>query len=204
MKKTLIITLLFVMACISTSFKGKDTDKQLVKNLKGTWEGSIYIDDEEIPADYQFFESTDGTTGKFVEVSYLHEIDGGFDIRYFSFVCGEYSVKNGKLTLTFIPESTYAEVYDEEVFGDYISGLWNLYINEGRELLWEDESELASSVLEFFEDNWSEVCEDRNQSNNTFDNLTVTEKKMSFADGKRTLTFKHTNREWFTAFPYSE
>lgn len=204
MKKIFIIALLFTVACVSSSYQDKNTDKQLAKNLKGTWEGSIYIDEEEIPTDYQFFESADGTTGNFIEIAYLHEIDGDFDIRYFAYASGEYSVKNGQLSLTFFPETTYAEPYDEEVFSDYVIALWDFYHEEGREILWEDESELASSVLEFFEDNWSSVCDARNQSESVFGNLSVTENKMSFVAGNETLQFKRADHDWFTAYPFAE
>lgn len=203
MKKALFIALLFTVACANSSYKGKETDKQLVQNLKGTWEGSIYLDDE-IPADIQFFESADGTTGNFVEIAYLHEIDGDFDIRYFAYASGEYSVKDGKLSLTFFPESTYAEPYDEDVLGEYVTALWEYYEEEGKELLWEDEAELAGSVLELFEERWSEVCEERNQSEHEFSNLTVTENKMSFTVGNGTWEFTRANHDWFTAFPFAE
>ena len=204
MKKIFVVSLLFTIACASSSYKGNDTDKQLVKNLVGTWEGSIYIDDEEIPTDYQFFESADGVTGNFVEIAYLHEYDGDFDIRYFAYTCGEYSVKDGQLSLTFIPESAYAEVYDEEVFGSYVSALWDYYHEEGRQILWEDESELAISVLETFEAVWAQFSDDRNQEGSNFDQLTVTENKMSFMVGESTWEFNRANHEWFTGYPYSE
>lgn len=205
MKKTLLImTLLLTVACVSSSYKDKNTDKQLAKNLEGTWEGSVFIDDEEIPTDYQFFESIDGTTGKFVEIAYLHEIDGDYDMRYFAYVCGDFSVKDGQLTLTYIPESTYAEVYDEDTFGEYVSGLWDHYLDEGRQLLWDDESELAVSVLETWEEIWAQVCEDRNQQGSNFGNLTVTDGKMSFVAGDKTLEFTQTDGEWFKACPCVE
>ena len=200
--KKIIAILLFTVVCVSTSCQNQNKDKQLVKNLEGTWEGSIYLDDE-IPADYQFFESEDGTSGKFVEITYLHEYDGDFDIRYFSFVCGEYTVKDGQLSLTFIPESTYAKPFDEDVFGDYIAALWEFYQEEERTLLWEDESELEVAVLETFEDTWAQVCEERNQSGNNFSNLTVTEDKMSFMVGDSTWEFKRTDHVWFPGYPYS-
>lgn len=202
MKRILIIALMLV-ACASSSCQNKNNDKQLVKNLEGTWEGSIYLDDE-IPADIQFFESTDGTTGKFVEIAYLHEIDGDFDIRYFCYACGEYSVKDGKLTLTYIPESTYADPFDENDLNEYVTALWEYYQEEGRQPLWEDESELAVAVLETFEDTWSQVCEERNASGNTFSNLTVTDNKMSFVAGDKTWEFKRADHEWFTGYPYFE
>lgn len=204
MKKFFIISLLFAIACANSSYKDNDTDKQLAKNLVGTWEGSVYFDDDEIPTDYQFFESTDGSTGKFVEIGYLHEIDGDFDIRYFMYTSGEYSVKDGKLSLTYYPESTYAEVYDEDAFGEYVNALWDFYLEEGRELLWEDHSELATSILELFEDERSEICEVRNQSGTTFSNLTVAEDKMSFVFGDSTWEFTRADHDWFTEFPYSE
>lgn len=202
MKKILIIALMLV-ACASSSCQNKNNDKQLVKNLEGTWEGSIYLD-EEIPADIQFFKSEDGTSGKFVEIAYLHEIDGDFDIRYFCYACGEYSVKDGKLTLTYIPESTYADPFDENDLSEYATALWEFYQEEGRELLWADESELAVAVLETFEDTWSQVCEERNASGNTFSNLTFTDNKMSFVAGDKTWEFKRSDHEWFTGYPYFE
>ena len=202
MKKILIVTLLCVLACVGSSCREKNNDKQLVKNLEGTWEGSIYLDDE-IPADIQFFESEDGTTGKFIEVAYLHEIDGDFDIRYFSFASGDYSVKDGQLSLTFIPESTYAEPFEEEDLNEYVTALWEFYQEEGRTLLWEDEEELKVSVLETLEDSWSQVCEERNASGNTFSNMTVTEDKMSFVVGDETWEFKRADHNWFTGYPYS-
>lgn len=202
MKKLLIITMLFTVACASSSYK--DTDKQLVKDLKGTWEGSIYLDDEEIPTDYQFFESTDGTTGNFIEIAYLHEIDGDFDIRYFAYASGEYAVKDGRLSLTYFPETTYASAYDEEALNDYAAALLDYYREEGREILWEDESELAVSILEVLEEHWSEVCEDRNNTTGDFSNLTVTEDKMSFVTDNRTLEFTKADHDWFTAYPFSE
>ena len=204
MKKIFIVSLLFALACASSSYKDNDTDKQLVKNLVGTWEGSIYVDDEEIPVDYQFFESTDGLTGNFVEIAYLHEYDGDFDIRYFAYTCGECSVKDGRLSLTFIPESAYADIYDQETFEAYVSALWEFYHEEGREILWEDESELAISVLETFEDVWAQFSEDRNQAGASFGNLTVTDDKMSFVSGESTWEFTHSEHEWFTGYPYSE
>ena len=204
MKKFYIIALLFTIACANSSFKDKDTDKQLVKSLKGTWEGSIYIDDEEIPADYQFFESNDGTTGNFIEIAYLHEYDGDFDIRYFAYVSGEYSVKNGQLSLTFFPETTSAEPYDEEVLMEYAAALMNYYQEEGKEILWESDADLADSVLEMFAETWDEVCEERNNTSSLFSNLTVTEDKMSFVDRDMTLEFKKANHDWFTAYPFAE
>lgn len=203
MKKILIAVLLCVVAFVGSSCQDKNNDKQLVKSLEGTWEGSIYLDDE-IPVDIQFFESEDGTTGKFVEVAYLHEIDGEFDIRYFSFACGDYSVKDGQLSLTFIPESTYAEPFEQEDLSAYVAALWEFYQEEGRTLLWEEESELEIAVLETLEDSWSEVCEERNASGNIFSNLTVTEDKMSAVAGDKTLEFKRADHEWFTGYPYSE
>ena len=202
MKKILIIALMLV-ACASSSCQNKNNDKQLVKNLEGTWEGSIYLDDE-IPADIQFFKSEDGTSGKFVEIAYLHEIDGDFDIRYFCYACGEYSVKDGKLTLTYIPESTYADPFDENDLNEYVTALWEFYQEEGRELLWADESELEVAVLETLEDSWSQVCEERNELGISFSNLTVTEDKMSFVVGDKTWEFKRADHEWFTGYPYSE
>ena len=85
--------MLFAVASMFTSCE--DPDKKLVNNLKGTWSGTTTIDDDDLPVEYQFFESTDGTTGKFVEIAYMHEYDGDFDIRYFAYVSGEYSVKDG-------------------------------------------------------------------------------------------------------------
>ena len=204
MKKILIIATLLTAVCIGSSCQDKNTDKQLVKDLIGTWQGSIYLDDEEIPTDYQFFESADGITGNFIEITYLHEIDGDFDIRYFAFASGEYSVKDGRLALTFFPETTYADPYDEDALGEYVAALWEYYQEEGRELLWENEEELSIAVLETFEDDWSQVCEDRNNEKMDFSNLTVTEDKMSFVAGDRTLEFKHADHDWFTAFPFSE
>ena len=202
MKKLLFITLLFTVACVSSSYKDNDNDKQLAKNLKGTWEGSIYLDDE-IPVDYQFFE-TDGTTGNFIEVAYLHEYDGDFDIRYFAFVSGEFSVKNGQLSLTYFPETTSTEPYDENVLMDYAAALMDYYQEEGREILWDSNDELADSVLEMLAEQWGMVCEERNNNSGLFSNLTVTEGKMSFVDGDRTLEFKKGNQDWFTAYPFAE
>ena len=204
MKKITLITLLLIAACISSSCQNNNADKQLANSLKGTWQGSIFLDDEEIPADYQFFESTDGTTGKFVEIAYLHEIDGDFDVRYFSYACGEYTVKNGQLSLTFFPETTYAEPYNENDLEEYADALWAYYQEEGRKLLWENESELAVSILEMLEDEWAETCENRNASGNLFSNLTVTENKMDFVSGDQTWTFKRADFDWFTAYPFSE
>ena len=204
MKKILIITMLLTAVCVGSSCQDKSFDKQLAKSLIGTWEGSIYIDDEEYPVDYQFFESTDGTTGNFIEIAYLHEIDGDFDIRYFAYASGEYSVKDGHLTLTFFPETTYADPYDEDALGEYVTALWEYYQEEGRQLLWEDESELAVAVLETFEDTWSEVCKNRNLSGNDFSDLVITENKMSFTAGNRTLEFTRADHDWFTAYPFSE
>lgn len=204
MKKLLLITILFTVACASSSCQDKQTDKLLAKNLKGTWEGSIYIDDEEIPTDYQFFESADGTTGNFIEIAYLHEIDGDFDIRYFAYVSGEYAVKDGQLSLTYFPETTLAEAYDEDILKDYAAALIDYYREEGREILWEDESELAVSILELLEENWGEVCEERNNANGNFSNLTVSQDKMSFVVDNRTLEFTKADQDWFTAFPFSE
>ena len=203
MKKLLFITLLFTVACVSSSYKDNDKDKLLAKNLKGTWEGSIYLNDEEIPVDYQFFE-TDGTKGNFIEIAYLHEYDGDFDIRYFAFVSGEFSVKDGQLLLTFFPETTSAEPYDEEVLMNYAAALMDYYQEEGREILWDSVDELADSVLEMFAEQWGLVCEDRNNNSGLFSNLTVTEGKMSFVDGDRTLEFKKGNQDWFTAYPFAE
>ena len=204
MKKILLITLLFTVACVSSSYKDKETDKQLVKNLKGTWDGSIYIDDEEIPADYQFFESTDGTTGNFIEIAYMHEYDGDFDIRYFAYVSGEYSVKNGQLSLTYYPETTSAKPYDEEVLMDYAAALMDYYQEEGREILWDSDADLADSVLEVFAERWDAVCAERNNTSGLFSNLTVTKDKMSFVDGDMTLEFKKADHDWFTAYPFAE
>lgn len=205
MKRTLVMmTLLLAVACVSSSYKDNNTDRQLVKNMEGTWEGAVYIDDEEFPADMQFFAGAEDNTGKFVEIAYLHEIDGGYDMRYFAYVCGDFSVINGQLILTYIPGSTYAEIYDEETFGKYVAGLWNHYLDEDQQLLWDDESELAVSVLETWEETWAQVCEERNQQGIVFGNLTVTEDKLSFVNGDRTMEFTRTDHDWFTAYPYSE
>lgn len=203
MKKLLFITLLFTVACVSSSYKDNDNDKQLAKNLKGTWEGSIYLNDEEIPVDYQFFDA-DGTKGNFIEIAYLHEYDGDFDIRYFDFVSGEFSVKDGQLSLTFFPETSSAEAYDENVLMEYAAALMNYYQEEGRDILWDSNEELAGSVLEMLEEEWGLVCEDRNNTSGLFNNLTVTEGKMSFVDGERTLEFKKGSQDWFTAYPFAE
>lgn len=203
MKRITLITLLLIVACINSSCQNNNADKQLVQNLKGTWEGSIYLDDE-IPADIQFFESKNGTTGNFIEIAYLHEIDGDFDIRYFAYMSGEYTVKDGNLSLVFDLETVYAEPYDENVLNEYAHALWNHYLEEGRELLWDNESELAVSVLEFLEDNWSGVCEGRNEAGNNFSKLTVSENKMSFAAGNETWEFKRADHDWFTGFPFDE
>ena len=106
--------------------------------------------------------------------------------------------------MTFFPESTYADPYDEKNFGEYVTALWEYYQEEGRKLLWENESELADAVLETFEDTWSQVCEDRNESGNNFSNLTVTENKMSFVSGEKTWEFKRSDHSWFTAYPFVE
>ena len=204
MKKILIITMLLTAVCIGSSCQDKNNDKLLAKNLIGTWEGSTYIDDEEYPVDYQFFESTDGTTGNFIEIAYLHEIDGDFDIRYFIYASGEYAVKDGRLSLTFFPETTYADPYDEDALGEYATALWEYYQEEGRELLWEDESELAVAVLETWEETWSEVCKNRNLSGNNYSNLTISENKMSFVADNRALEFTRADHDWFTAYPFSE
>ncbi|MCR4847833.1 MAG: hypothetical protein K5920_03150 [Bacteroidales bacterium] len=203
MKKLLFITLLFTVACVSSSYQDNDKDKQLAKNLKGTWEGSIYLNDEEIPVDYQFFE-TDGTKGNFIEIAYLHEYDGDFDIRYFDFVSGEFSVENGQLLLTFLPETSTAEPFDEAVLMDYAAALMDYYQEEGKEILWDSVNELADSVLEMLEEEWGSVCEERNNTSGLFSNLTVTEGKMSFVDGERTLEFKKGEQDWFTAYPFAE
>lgn len=204
MKKILIITMLFMVACVGSSYKGSNNDKQLVKDLVGTWEGSVYIDDEEIPTDYQFFECAEGTTGHFVEIAYRHEIDGDFDVRYFAYVSGEYTVKDGQLSLTYYPESVHAEAYDEEVLNDYSSALLDYFNDEGREILWEDISELSETILELLEETWAEICEERNNTNGDFSNLTIANGKMSFVAGERTLEFTRADQDWFTAFPYVE
>ena len=204
MKKNPIIAILFILAFVCSSCNGQNNDKKLVNNLVGTWEGSIYIDDEEIPTDYQFFESTNGTTGNFIEIAYLHEYDGDFDIRYFAYVSGEYTVKNGKLSLTYLPETISTEPYDEKVLIAYAAALMAYYQEEGKELLWEDESELAESILEILAEEWDGVCVDRNNTNGDFSNLTVTEKKMSFKAGSRTLEFNRADHDWFTAYPFAE
>lgn len=202
MKKLLFITLLFAIACGNSSYK--NNDNQLTEGLKGTWQGSVYLNDEEIPTDYQFFESADGKTGKFIEIAYLHEIDGDYDIRYFAYVSGEYVVKDGKLSLTYYPETTSAEAYDEDALEEYATALIEYYTEEGREILWEDASELAFSILEVLEEEWSEVCEERNNSMADFENLTISEDKMSFVADNRTLEFTKAEQDWFTAFPFDE
>ena len=57
--------MLIAVASLFTSCESSDS--KLVKNLKGSWEGTTLVFGEETPVQYQFFESTDGKTGKFVE-----------------------------------------------------------------------------------------------------------------------------------------
>ena len=106
--------------------------------------------------------------------------------------------------MTFFPETTYADPYDEDALGEYATALWEYYQEEGRELLWEDESELAVAVLETWEETWSEVCKNRNLSGNNYSNLTISENKMSFVADNRALEFTRADHDWFTAYPFSE
>ena len=106
--------------------------------------------------------------------------------------------------LDFNPETTYTEAYDDDYLAEYAHALWTYYIEEGKELLWDDETDLAYSVLDMLNDEWSATCEARNEAGNSFSNLTVSDSKMSFVAGNGTWEFKRADHDWFTGFPFGE
>jgi hypothetical protein len=211
MKKVLLFTMLIAVASLFTSCESSDS--KLVKNLKGSWEGTTLVFGEETPVQYQFFESTDGKTGKFVEETeqYIYDTINGepFAIPYWAYVCGKYSVEDGWLDFKYEPE-TSTILFDE----DYVLGYINAFLENDRlngEGLWAEET--PEDLTEYFLDTrsedlgqeWSEICEEfNNAEGDGFSNLTVDENTMSFAaTDMDKIVFKRTT-DMFDKYPFED
>ena len=210
MKKFFLFAMLFAVASMFTSCE--DPDKKLVNDLKGTWSGTTTIDDDDLPVEYQFFESTDGHTGMFIEVTHLSILDTidytVYEVPYRAYVGGSYSVKDGWLSITYDSE-TSTIIFDEDVAYDYIAA----FLDNARERGDEDwMNETPEDVTEYFinsrtediEDEWREMCDNFNKGKKDgFSHLTVSPSKMSFSASDGPAEFDRTD-DIFDSYPFED
>ncbi len=211
MKKLLLFTMMLAVASVFTACE--DTDAKLAEKLKGSWKGTTLINDEEYPMAYQFFESTDGKTGKFVEMTsdkYLEEIDGEeYVLPYVVYVGGQYKIDEGWLSLTYSPETTVIEIYE-----DALNNFAEAYLAYDRakeepsmgDATVEEVAELYKEyIFDEDNDNWTEMYEKLNANKaDGFSNLSINEGKMSYKTGDAgRLEFESTD-EIFKQYPFDE
>lgn len=212
MKKVLLFTMLVAVASLFTSCENPDT--KLAQSLVGTWEGYNYFGEDEVDAEYQYFECDAQNAGKFLEVNHLtfvDEVDGiEYEMPYLAYVGGDYSVKDGRLYMNYDPET--AEVYfNEDAVMEYVTA-YLIYDREKGEGAWaedtpEDVTEyFIASRSESFGEIWTEMCEDSNSGNSEaagFGDLKVNETTMSYhASDLGTLKYTRSTSDIFEEYPF--
>lgn len=212
MKKAILFSLFIAVASLLTSCDNPDTT--LAQNLVGTWEGYNYFGDEEIDAEYQYFECDENNSGKFIEVNHLtfvDEIDSiEYEIPYFAYVGGEYYVKDGRLYMTYDPETAEVYFFEDQAF-EYVSAFlaWDREKGEGAwiEDTPEDVTEyFIASRSESFGEDWSKMCEKANSNNSEaagFSELKVDQNTLSFhASDMGTLKYTRSEENIFEEYPF--
>ena len=210
MKKVLFFTMLLAVASMFTSCE--NPDKKLVKDLTGTWSGTTIFAEEEVPLVYQFFESADGLTGNFIELTVLSiedEIDGvDYTIPYYAYVGGTYKVDDGWLSIQYDLETVTIEFDEEDVY-EYVAAFLD-YDREQGDQQWLDDT--PESLTEYFissrqvsiGEEWTGYCEDFNNSKGDgFKDLTVSESSMSFKANDYNAQF-HRAKDMFDNYPFDE
>ena len=211
MKRFLLFTMMLAVAFSFTACE--DTDSQLAEKLKGSWKGTTLINSEEYPMVYQFFESTDGKTGKFVEItsdSYTEDIDGeDFKLPFNVYVGGTYKIDGGWLSLTYAPKTTIIEL-DEDALNEF--ALTYLAYDSQKEepemdgITPEDFMELYTEFVDDEDNaNWTEMYEKLNANKaDGFSNLTINEGKMSYKTGDAGRIEFTTTDDVFVKYPFED
>lgn len=212
MKKLLLFTMLVAVASLFTACENPDNQK--AQNMQGTWEGYNYFGDEETPAEYQFYPEAESNHGKFIEMNHLvfnDEVDGvAFDMPYLAYVGGEYSVKDGRLYITYDTE-TAGVMFDEDPILAYVTAYLE-YDREKGEGEWI--GELPEDVAEYFLNTrtdsfgeaWTEMCQEFNDANvgaSGFGDLKISDNKLSYhTSDLGTLEYTLSEEDWFEEYPF--
>ncbi len=208
--RKLLFALFIALATMFTACENNDA--KLVEGLKGSWKGESKVGGKTVSVEYQYFESTDGKTGKFVEItnlSYLDSLNGvEYAIPYLAYVGGEYSVEDGWFKIKYYPETTNID-FDQNAILDYAADFLQ-YQSEIGDTTWADETpeSLKAFFIETLTDgcvnDWQESCEDFNNSIiDSFDNLYIDENTMSFKCGDLgKVEFQRKNHNFFDEYPY--
>ena len=209
MKRFLLFTMMLAVASVFTACE--DTDAKLAQDLKGAWKGNTLINGEEYPMAYQFFESTDGKTGKFVEItcdSYTEELDDiEFELPCYVYVGGKYTIDEGWLSLKYYPETTIIEM-DEDAMKDFAEA-YLLTVQDNPD--WEnatpeDVIRLYSEIVnEDDQESWQDMYEKSNTSGaDGFSNLTIKDGKMSYKTGDAGVVEYESAKEVFKKYPFED
>jgi len=202
-----------MLAVVSMFTACEDTDAQLAEKLKGTWKGTTLINKEEYPMTYQFFESTDGKTGKFVEITsdkYTEEVNGEeYKLPFNVYVGGTYKIDEGWISLSYFPETTLVEL-DE----DYLRKFAEVYLQSERMT---DNTEWADATPEDVMDLYTQYIDEEDQGSwidmyktlnenkaDGFSNLTINEGKMSYKTGDAGRVEFESIEDIFIKYPFED
>lgn len=211
MKRFLLFTMMLAVVSMFTACE--DTDAQLAEKLKGTWIGTTLINEEEHTMMYQFFESTDGKTGKFVEITrdkYSEEVEGTeYELPCSVYVGGTYKIDEGWLSLTYAPKTAIIEMDDEELgaFADaYLHSEKVQNDPDWAESTVEDIMDLYDQyIAEEEEGNWTDMYENLNANKNDgYSNLTIKDGKMSYKTGDAGVISFDSTDDIFKQYPFDE
>lgn len=209
MRRFLLFTMMLAVVSMFTACE--DTDAKLAQDLKGAWKGTTLINDEEYPMAYQFFESTDGKTGKFVEItsdSYTEKLDGvEYGLPCFVYVGGQYTIDEGWLSLKYDPETTLIEM-DEDALRDFAEAyLLTVQDNpDWADATVDDVMSLYSEIVdEDDQGSWQEMYEKSNANKaDGYSNLTIKDGKMSYKTGDAGVVEFESTDEVFKRYPFED
>jgi len=187
MRKLSLLTLLIAIATLFTSCE--ISDDQLAQRLKGAWAGESIVNGKNAKVEYQYFESADGKTGKFVEITHLSVSDtingAEYVLPYKACVGGDYSINNGLFSITYLPETTQID-FDKDAINNYAQAfIENENGKENSEFADTTPEELAASIIESGTERLSSDMKsfyvDYNEMKpDGYENLRIDDNKMSF------------------------
>lgn len=210
MRKLSLLTLLIALATLFTSCE--ISDDQLAQRLKGAWAGESIVNGKKAKMEYQYFESTDGKTGKFVEITHLNVSDTvngtEYVMPYKAYVGGDYSINNGLFSITYLPE-TIQIVFDKDAINSYAQAfIANENGKENSEFANTTPEELAASIIksgtkELSSDMKSFYVDYNELKPDGYENLRISENKMSFMTSDvAKVEFNRMGNDILEEYPY--
>lgn len=210
MRKLSLFTLFIALATLFTSCE--ISDDQLAQRLKGAWVGESIVNGKNAKVEYQYFESADGKTGKFVEITNLSVSDtingSEYVLPYKAYVGGDYSINNGLFSITYLPETTQI-VFDNDAINNYAQAfITNENGKENSEFTDTTPEELAASIIESGTERLSGDMKsfyvDYNELKpDGYENLRIDDNKMSFMTSDvAKVEFKRMGNDILEEYPY--